>query len=57
MKATKIGRTEPHDEKGCVGCFWYDPYKWREELNKIANEFIKYLKIIHNKFAFIFDID
>jgi hypothetical protein len=26
---------EPHDEKGCVGCFWYDPYKWREELNKI----------------------
>jgi hypothetical protein len=25
---------EPHDEKGCVGCFWYDPYKWREELNK-----------------------
>ena len=28
---------EPHDEKGCVGCFWYDPYKWREELNKIAS--------------------
>lgn len=27
---------EPHDEKGCVGCFWYDPYKWREELNKIV---------------------
>lgn len=23
------------DEKGCLGCFWYDPYKWREELNKI----------------------
>ena len=23
------------DEKGCVGCFWYDPYKWREELNKL----------------------
>jgi len=23
------------DEKGCVGCFWYDPYKWREELNKM----------------------
>ena len=22
------------DENGCVGCFWYDPYKWREELNK-----------------------
>jgi hypothetical protein len=28
-------RTDPHDEKGCIGCFWYDPYKWREELNKI----------------------
>lgn len=28
---------EPHDEKGCVGCFWYDPYKWREELNKIIS--------------------
>jgi ICEA Protein len=26
---------EPHNEKGCIGCFWYDPYKWREELNKI----------------------
>jgi len=25
------------DEKGCVGCFWYDPYRWREELNKIVN--------------------
>ncbi|MDQ3801133.1 MAG: hypothetical protein M3384_17050 [Acidobacteriota bacterium] len=30
-------RTDPHDEKGCVGCFWYDPYKWREELNKLIN--------------------
>ena len=25
------------DESGCVGCFWYDPYKCREELNKIIN--------------------
>ena len=25
------------DERGCVGCFWYDPYKWREELNKLVN--------------------
>ena len=25
--------TDAHNEKGCVGCFWYDPYKWREELN------------------------
>ena len=23
------------DENGCIGCFWYDPYKWREELNKL----------------------
>lgn len=30
-------RTEPHDENGCIGCFWYDPYKWREKLNKIIN--------------------
>ena len=29
---------DPHDEKGCVGCFWYDPYKWREELNKIVTD-------------------
>lgn len=29
-------KAEPHDEKGCIGCFWYDPYKWREELNKIT---------------------
>ncbi len=25
------------DQNGCVGCFWYDPYKWREELNKKVN--------------------
>jgi len=30
----KQWRTESHDEKGCVGCFWYDPDKWRGELNK-----------------------
>lgn len=28
----------PHDEKGCIGCFWYDPYKWRAELNKIISD-------------------
>jgi len=28
------------DEKGCVGCFWYDPYTWREELNKIVNKLL-----------------
>lgn len=32
----KHWRFEPHDENGCVGCFWYDPYKWREELNKLV---------------------
>jgi hypothetical protein len=30
-------RVEKHDERGCIGCFWYDPYKWREELNKLVN--------------------
>ena len=33
---------DKYDEKGCVGCFWYDPYKWREELNKLVNK--KYKK-------------
>jgi ribosomal protein S14 len=31
-------RTEPHNEKGCNGCFWYDPYKWRDELNKVISD-------------------
>jgi len=31
-----LWRTDPHDERGCVGCFWYDPYKWREELNNLV---------------------
>jgi hypothetical protein len=22
-----------NDERGCIGCFWYDPFKWRDELN------------------------
>jgi len=26
-----------HDEKGCIGCFWYDPYEWRKKLNEIVN--------------------
>ncbi len=30
------GKTKS-DENGCIGCFWYDPYKWREELNKLIN--------------------
>lgn len=28
-------RTEPNDQNGCVGCFWYDPFVWRSELNKL----------------------
>jgi len=28
---------DKYDENGCIGCFWYDPYKWREELNKKVN--------------------
>ena len=29
--------TSKCDESGCIGCFWYDPYQWREELNKLVN--------------------
>ena len=25
------------DERGCIGCFWYDPYKWRNKLNKLLD--------------------
>jgi len=25
-----------HNENGCKGCFWYDPYEWRKEINKIV---------------------
>ncbi len=25
---------DKHDKRGCIGCFWYDPYKWRKELEK-----------------------
>jgi len=32
---------ELNDEKGCVGCFWYDPHRWRKELNKIITEKLK----------------
>lgn len=27
-----------YDEKGCIGCFWYDPHQWRNELNKLVNK-------------------
>lgn len=28
----------PNDEQGCIGCFWYDPNKWRIELNKLVSK-------------------
>jgi len=31
-------KIDAHDEAGCEGCFWHNPYKWREELNKIVNK-------------------
>ena len=31
------GKTE-NDPDGCIGCFWHNPYKWREELNKILKK-------------------
>lgn len=30
-----------YDVNGCKGCFWYDPYKWRLELQKIINSLDK----------------
>ena len=27
-----------NDERGCQGCFWYDPEKWRQGLNKLIEE-------------------
>ena len=29
---------DKHDERGCAGCFWNNPYKWRDELNNIVNK-------------------
>lgn len=31
-------KVSPDDERGCVGCFWYDPEFWRVELNKRLKE-------------------
>jgi len=31
-------KIDKHDARGCEGCFWNDPYKWREELNKILED-------------------
>lgn len=29
---------DKHDKRGCEGCFWNNPYKWRENLNKLVNK-------------------
>ena len=29
---------DKHDEKGCEGCFWNNPYEWRDELNKVVKK-------------------
>ena len=31
----------PYDPKGCEGCFWYNPDKWRSALNKIIKLYKK----------------
>ena len=31
-------KIDKYDKKGCDGCFWFNPYKWREELNKIIKK-------------------
>jgi len=27
-----------NDERGCYGCFWYDPDKWRQALNELIEQ-------------------
>lgn len=27
-------KIDKHNEIWCIWCFWHDPYKWREEINK-----------------------
>ena len=31
-------KIDKHDKKGCEGCFWNNPYNWREELNKVVKK-------------------
>lgn len=31
-------KIDKYNEKGCEGCFWNNPYKWREELNKLVKK-------------------
>ncbi len=27
-----------YDSTGCIGCFWFDPFSWRDELQKIIDK-------------------
>ncbi len=27
-------KISPNDPRGCKGCFWFDPYQWRKDLNR-----------------------
>lgn len=29
---------DKHDKNGCAGCFWNNPDKWREEINKVVKK-------------------
>lgn len=31
-------KIDKHDKRGCEGCFWNNPYKWRDELNGLVNK-------------------
>jgi len=31
-------KMDKYDERGCEGCFWYDPYEWREKINKLVKK-------------------
>lgn len=32
-------KISPFDERGCEGCFWYNPDKWRKALNLIIGKY------------------
>lgn len=36
-----VGNKKYDDKNGCEGCFWYNPSKWRKELNRVINEKVK----------------
>jgi len=31
-------KIDKYDKKGCEGCFWNNPDKWREEINKAVDK-------------------